>query len=151
MVVLSELIANKLIIATTKTVQIVECVRTVVTIMFVFVTVVLLEQTVKQLIIAITRTVRVTAHVRTNTTHTHVHVFRDTQVLTASILTVTVMYANMVPPVSMDTLTTLVNVHQDIWVICVKRGIFVIIRNAPGLVHVKMEHLTTHVHVVMGI
>ena len=111
MVVLSELTANKLIFATTKTVQIVECVRTVVTIMFVIVTVVSLEQTVKQLIIAITSTVLVTAHVRTNTTRTHVHVIRDTQVVTASILTVIIIDANMAPPVSMDILTTHVHVH----------------------------------------
>ena len=54
-----------------------EGVKTVVTIMFVIVMMVSLEQTVKQLIIAITRTVLVTAHVTTNLTRTHVHVVRD--------------------------------------------------------------------------
>ena len=53
--------------------------------------------------------------------------------------------------VSMDTLTIRVHVYQDIWVIYVKRRIFVTIRNAPDVVHVKMEDQTTHVHVMLGI
>ena len=51
----------------------------------------------------------------------------------------------------MDTLTTRVNVHQDIWVISVKRRIFVTIRNAQGAVHVKMELLVTHVDAMLDI
>ena len=150
MMVLLEQTANKLTIALTRTVQIVVGVITVVTIMSVNVTVVILEQTVKKLIFAITRTVLVTAHVTTNSQRTNVHVLRDTQVLTVSILTVTIINAKIMQRVSMETPNILVSVHQDIWVIYVKRGIFVITRNAPDLVHVKMEHLATHVHVMMG-
>ena len=128
-----------------------EGVKTVVTIMFVIVTMLSLEQTVKQLIIAITRTVLVTAHVTTNTTRTHVHVVRDTQVVTASILTVMIMDAKIMQRVSMDTPTTCANVHQILWVIYVKRGISVIIRNAPGAVHVKMNGLVIDVHVMLGL
>ena len=69
---------NRLTIAITRIVQIVEDVKPVDTILFVIVTEVLLGQTVKQLIIAITRTVLVTAHVTTNTTRTNVHVVWDT-------------------------------------------------------------------------
>ena len=75
-----------------------EVVRTVVTIIHVIVTEVLLGQTVKLLIIATTRTVLTKAHVTTNSTRTHVHVVRDTQVLTVRILTVTIIDVNMVPP-----------------------------------------------------
>ena len=57
----------------------------------------------------------------------------------------------MVAPVSMATLATRVDVYQDIWVIYVKRRIFVTIGNAQGMVHVKMELLVTHVHVMLGI
>ena len=53
--------------------------------------------------------------------------------------------------VSMDTPITLANVHQVLWVIYVKRGISVIIRNAPGAVHVKMEGLVIDVHVMLGL
>ena len=83
-------------------------------IILVIVTVVILEQTVKMLTIALTRIVLTKAHVLSNTTGTNVYVIRDTQVLTASILTVTITDANMVPLVSIDTLTTRVHVHQDL-------------------------------------
>ena len=128
-----------------------EVVGTMVTIIHVIVTMVLVDQAVKQLIIAITRTVLVTEHVITNTTRTHVHVIRDIQELSASILTVTIMDVKIMQRVSMDTLTIRVHVYQDIWVIYVKRRIFVTIRNAPDVVHVKMEDQTTHVHVMLGI
>ena len=116
-----------------------EHVRTIMIVTFVNVTVVLKEQTVKQLIIAITRTVLFTAYVTTNTTRTNVHVVRDTQVLTVSILTVTKMDANMAPPVSMDTLTTRVDVYQDIKGAYAKHRTFVIIRivQEKGLVIMK--------------
>ena len=103
------------------------------------------------MIIAITRIVLFTAYVTTNTTRTIVHVVRDIQVLTANILTVTIMDVNMAPPVSMDTLTTRVHVYWDIWVIYVKHRIFVTIRNAQDMVLVKMEDQITHVHVMLGI
>ena len=127
-----------------------EVVRTVVTIIHVIVTVVSLDQTVKQLIIAITRTVLVTAHATTNTTHTNVYVLRDTQVLTVRILTVTIMDVNMVPPASMDILSTRVHVQQDIKEAYVKRGTFVIIRNAQEKGLVTIKKIVTHVFVLPG-
>ena len=139
------------ILAIIGTAQVMERVRTVVTIMFVIVTVVSLERTVKQLIIAITRTVHNTACVTTNTTRTNVPVVRDTQVMTASILTVAIINAKIMQRVSMDTPITFANVHQVLWIIYVKRGISVIIRNAQGAVHVKMEGLVINVHVMLGL
>ena len=110
-----------------------------------------MAQTVKMLTIALTGIVLTKAHVTTNTTRTNVHVIRDIQVLTANILTVTIMDAKIMQRVSVDTLTTHVHVHQDIWIRSVKRGIFVTIRIALDVVLVKMELLVTHVHVILGL
>ena len=53
--------------------------------------------------------------------------------------------------VSMSTLTTRVHVYQDIWVIYVKQRIFVIIKNAQGEEHAKIQNLAIHVHVMQNI
>ena len=110
-----------------------------------------MEQTVKMLTIALTRIVLTKAHVTTNTTRTNVRVIRDIQVLTAIILTVTIMDAKIMQRVSVDTLITHVHVHQDIWIRSVKRGIFVIMKNAQDVVLVKMGYLVIHVHVILGL
>ena len=110
-----------------------------------------MEQTVKMLTIALTRIVLTKAHVLSNTIRTNVHVIRDTQVVTASILTVMIMDAKIMQRVSMDTPITRVHVFQDIWVIYVKQRIFVTIRNAQGAEHVKIQDLAIHVHVMQNI
>lgn len=68
---------------------------------------------------------------------------------TANIHTVTIINVSIMPLVSMDPLTTLANVQQVLWVLSVKLGIFVKIRNAPGTVHVKMEVLVTRADVML--
>ena len=70
---------------------------------------------------------------------------------TANIHTVTIINATIMQRVSMDTPITLANVQKVLWVIYVKRGISVIIRNAPGAVHVKMDGLVIDVHVMLGL
>ena len=146
-----ELDVIRLTIAITNTARVMEHALTVWRITFVAVTMVILEQTVKMLTIALTRIVLTKAHVLTNKVLTNAHVTRDILGSTANKHTVRIINVNIIPRVSMDPLTTHVNVDQDTRIIYVKRGISVIIKIAQGMVHVKMKHLAIHVDVMQDI
>ena len=90
-------------------------------------------------------------HVITYIVLTHANVTRDILGRTANKQIARIINVNIIPRVSMDPLTTRVNVNQDTRIIYVKRGISVIIRNAQGMVHVKMEHLVIHVDVMLSL
>ena len=146
-----ELGVIRLTIAITNTARVMEHATTIMTLTFVAVTMVTLGKTVKQWTIAITRTVLITEHVITNKVLTNAHVTRGILGRTANTHTVRIINVNIIPRVSMDPLTTHVNVDQDTRIIYVKQGISVIIRNAQGMVHVKMKHLAIHVVVMQNI